>query len=86
MTQPGMIDSIAEAIALAGNGGTWDDWYNEDQKEFHRKRVRAAMEAVAIYYEGALDAIGYGNISATESEIMRARAVAEDMRRILAKS
>lgn len=41
-----MVDRVAEAIALAGNGGTWDDWYNEDQKEFHRKRARAAIKAM----------------------------------------
>jgi hypothetical protein len=50
MSEPSMVDSIAKAIALAGNGGTWDDWYNEDQKEFHRKRARAAMDAIATYY------------------------------------
>jgi hypothetical protein len=43
-----MIDRVAEAIALAGNGGTWDDWYNEDQKEFHRKRARAAIETMHL--------------------------------------
>lgn len=41
-----MIERVAEAIAVSGNGGTWDDWYNEDQKEFHRKRARAAIEAM----------------------------------------
>ncbi len=40
-----MIERVAEAIA-SGNGGTWDDWYNEDQKDFHRKRARAAIEAM----------------------------------------
>jgi hypothetical protein len=40
------LEEVARAIALAGNGGTWDDWYNEDQKEFHRKRAKAAIEAM----------------------------------------
>lgn len=41
-----MIERVAQAIALAGNGGTWDDWYNDEQREFHRKRARAAIEAM----------------------------------------
>ena len=41
-----MIERVAEAIALSGNGGTWDDWYNVDQKEFHRRRARAAIAAM----------------------------------------
>lgn len=42
----GFVDRVAEAIALSGNGGSWDDWYNHDQKEFHRKRARAALQAM----------------------------------------
>lgn len=41
-----MVERVARAIAVAGNGGTWDDWYSEDQKEFHRRRARAAIEAM----------------------------------------
>lgn len=41
-----MVERIAKAIAISGNGGTWDDWYNEDQREFHRRRARAAIEAM----------------------------------------
>jgi hypothetical protein len=44
-----LIEKVAEAIAISGNGGTWDDWYNEDQKEFHRKRARAAIAALEAY-------------------------------------
>ena len=41
-----IVDRVAEAIALASNGGTWDNWYNEDQREFHRKRARAAIDVI----------------------------------------
>lgn len=41
-----MVERVAQAIALASNGGTWDDWYNDEQREFHRKRARAAIEAM----------------------------------------
>lgn len=41
-----MVERVAKAIAMTGNGGTWDDWYNEEQRDFHRKRARAAIEAM----------------------------------------
>lgn len=43
-----MVERVAKAIALAGNGGDWDDrtFYQDEHKEFHRKRARAAIEAM----------------------------------------
>jgi hypothetical protein len=46
-----MVERVAEAIALSGNGGTWNDWYNENQREFHRKRARAAIAAMRDHLE-----------------------------------
>lgn len=51
-----MVERVAEAIAISGNGGTWDDWYNEDQREFHRKRARAAIEAMREPTESMVEA------------------------------
>lgn len=51
-----IVERVAEAIALSGNGGTWDDWYNEDQKEFHRKRARAAIHALREPTEAMIEA------------------------------
>lgn len=78
-----LIEDVAKAVAISGNGGTWDDWYNKDQKEFHIKRAKAAIEAVAGYYEGVLDAIGYGNLRATPESYNNAKTIAAEMRRIL---
>jgi hypothetical protein len=43
-----LVEGVAEAIALSGNGGTWDNWYTPEQKEFHRRRARAAIAAMRI--------------------------------------
>lgn len=41
-----MVERVAKAIALAGNGGAWETGYTENQREFHRMRARAAIEAM----------------------------------------
>lgn len=43
-----MVERVARAIAETGNGGVWTDetWYKEYQRDFHRKRARAAIEAM----------------------------------------
>lgn len=41
------IEQVAAAMALATNGGKWDDGhYCEDHKALWMKRARAAIEAV----------------------------------------
>lgn len=55
-----MVEKVARAIAEAGNGGKWNDenWYKEYQRDLHRVRARAAIEALrnptvrAAYYPG----------------------------------
>lgn len=43
-----IVERVARAIAETGNGGVWTDenWYKEYQRDFHRKRARAAIEAM----------------------------------------
>lgn len=43
-----MVERVARAIAEAGNGGQFDDetWYKEYQRDVHRVRARAAIEAM----------------------------------------
>jgi len=81
-----MIDEIARAIGKAkcSRAGTADSDVNAIFLQY-QDMSRAAMEAIAVYYEGALDKVGYGNMSATAEEYARAKTVAQEMRRILEK-
>ena len=81
-----MIDDIARAIGRpkCSRAGAADGDVNAIFLQY-QDMARAAMEAIALYYEGGLDAVGYGNMPATEEECSRAKTVASEMRRILAK-
>lgn len=55
---PEMVERVAEAIALTGNGGDWDSqtYYKPEHKEFHRKRARAAIKAMHDLSDEMIDA------------------------------
>jgi len=64
-----MIERVAKAIAISGNGGMWDDWYSDDQKEFHRRRARAAIEAMREPTREMTDAVWVMAGEADQAEI-----------------
>lgn len=53
------IEQVARAIAVAGNGGVWTDenWYKEYQRDIHRIRARAAIEAMREPTEAMIEAV-----------------------------
>lgn len=53
-----MVERVARAIAEEINGGKFDDarWYNDDQRDVHRRRARAAIEAMREPTEAMLTA------------------------------
>jgi hypothetical protein len=48
-----IVERVAKAIAETGNGGQWDNetFYKPEHREFHRRRARAAIEAIAASHE-----------------------------------
>lgn len=70
-----VIERVARAIAETGNGGDWDSrsFYQEEHKEFHRKRARAAIEAMREPTEAMIDAVDLPGL-AGDPEIVIAKA------------
>jgi 3-deoxy-D-arabino-heptulosonate 7-phosphate (DAHP) synthase class II len=43
-----VIERVARETALAFNGGDWAESYTEEQRKFHRDRVRFTIKAFII--------------------------------------
>jgi hypothetical protein len=56
-----MIERVAKAIAEEINGGKFDDkrWYNDNQREVHMRRAKAAIEAMREPTEKMYKAASY---------------------------